>query len=337
MNYKKAMKKIMQQLTEYKGTVDTLANSYLAEVEKRDKELEGMIGKYTDEYIKESRMNWKPEMDYGRAISMAREKHQKIALAYIDQIKKELDSYFQIPVNPGFAATVTALKTIGAKVSDREFQLLQGASSGYWDRKLLSELATSRTEKTNKVELNETNEPERTTVDKPVPYTGVELPDIEGIYDSFRNVENAVNTALQGYCGEAYELKDIIFPLEQTNGNFKKEYKIEPPKQMHNTMAIIKMTTAIQCFDNNYHSYVSFAKMMDNLEATITEPKKKTVLTDSDRKLIDVLIDFNYPSLAQEEAIKIAKADSRLREILSLDERYGAAVKKALEGVNDNE
>ena len=67
------------------------------------------------------------------------------------------------------------------------------------------------------------------------------------------------------------------------------------------------------------------------------EPKRKTTLTDGDRKLIDTLINSNYPSLAQDDAIRIAKTDSRLAEILSLDERYGAGVRKALAEVSDNE
>ena len=66
------------------------------------------------------------------------------------------------------------------------------------------------------------------------------------------------------------------------------------------------------------------------------EPKRKTTLTDSDKNLIDTLISTDYPSLAQ-SAIKIAKADSRLVEILSLDERYGKAVKEALQEGADNE
>lgn len=37
----------------------------------------------------------------------------------------------------------------------------------------------------------------------------------------------------------------------------------------------------------------------------------------------ETLISSNYPSLAQGDAIRIAKADSRLAEILALDERYG--------------
>lgn len=85
MKYQKFMKKVMEQLAEYKGTVDTLATSYQLEVARREEELTGTKGKYTDEYIKESRQNWKPSKDYSGEISRSREKHQKIALAYIDQ------------------------------------------------------------------------------------------------------------------------------------------------------------------------------------------------------------------------------------------------------------
>ena len=145
MKYQKFMKKVMEQLTGYKGTVGTLATSYQLEVARREEELTGTKGKYTDEYIKESRRNWKSSKDYSGEISRSREKHQKIALAYIDQIPKELDSYFQIPVDSGFAATVTAIKALGVTPNNREFDLLQGASGGYWGRRLLNELAISRT------------------------------------------------------------------------------------------------------------------------------------------------------------------------------------------------
>lgn len=109
----------MEQLTGYKGTVDTLATSYQLEVARREEELTGTKGKYTDEYIKESRRNWESSKDYSGEISRSREKHQKIALAYIDQIQKELDSYFQIPVDSGFTATVTAIKALGVTPNNR--------------------------------------------------------------------------------------------------------------------------------------------------------------------------------------------------------------------------
>lgn len=341
MKYQKFMKRILQELSEYKGTVDTLATSYLAEVEKRDKEFENMNGKYTDKYIKESRRNWKPPKRYAEIINSEREKHQNIANTYIEQMERELNSYFSVPVNPSFASTVTALKTIGAKVSDREFQLLQDTAGGYWDRKLLSALSTSRTEKADSIKMNDKNEPECTTVDRPIPYLGVELPNIENVYDSLQNVKNAVNTAFNGYCGMNYELKDIVFPLskttEETNAKIESVYGVKAQPQKLDTLTLTRMANSIRCFDESYQSYTAFSEMMQGIEATMPQPKKKTVLTDSDRELIDVLINPNYPALAQTDAINIAKADSRLAEILSLDERYGAGVRKALGEVNADE
>lgn len=94
MKYQVFMKKIMQQLTEYKETVDTLATPYLAEKTAHEEELRSMEGKYTPEFISESRRNWKPSKNYSDIINTAREQYQKTANAYIDQIQKELDSYF---------------------------------------------------------------------------------------------------------------------------------------------------------------------------------------------------------------------------------------------------
>lgn len=340
MKYQAYMKKILQQLTEYKGTVDALATSYQLEVARREEELTGTKGKYTDSYIEEARRNWKPTKDYSGEIGMAREKHQKIALAYIDQIQKELDSYFQIPVDSGFAATVTAIKALGVTPNNREFDLLQGASGGYWGRRLLNELAISRT-KTEQGAALENGEMKRTEKEAKIPYGGVGLPDIEKVYDSLQNVKNAVNIAFKGYCGENYELKDIVFPVnkdqEATNAKLQETYGVQPQKPKLDNMAISKMAGSVKCFDENYRSYVVFSDTMGELAATMPEPERKTVLTDSDRKLIDTLISPNYPSLAQSDAIKIAKADSRLAEILLLDERYGKEVRRALGEVSDNE
>ena len=135
-------------------------------------------------------------------------------------------------------------------------------------------------------------------------------------------------------------MKDIVFPidkaLEQTNAKLSETYGVQPQKPTLDNMAITKMAGSIKCFDESHRPYAVFSEMMGGLAATMPELKGKTALTDSDKKLIDTLISPNYPSLAQSDAIKIAKADSRLAEILSLDERYGKEVRKALGEVSDN-
>ena len=187
----------------------------------------------------------------------------------------------------------------------------------------------------------ENREVKHTEKEAKMPYGGVELPDIEKVYDSLQNVKNAVNMAFSGYCGMNYELKDIVFPidkaLEQTNAKLSKTYGVQPQKPKLDNMAISRMAGSVKCFDESHRPYTVFSEMMGGLAATIPEPKRKTTLTDSDRNLIDTLISPNYPLLAQSDAIKIAKADSRLAEILSLDERYGKEVRRALGEVSDNE
>jgi len=330
----------MQELNQYKEKVDEMATAYVAEKTKFEKSLEDMRGKYTPEYIEDSRKNWQPKMNYKGLIDFAREVHQKNAMDYFDKIKSEMDGYFQIPVDNGFASTVSAIKAVGVTLNNREFELLQGASGGYWGRRLLNELAVSRTKTEQRAEL-ENGEMKRTEKETKIPYGGVELPDIEKAYDSLQSVQNALNMAFEGYCGEGYELKDIVFPLskttEETNAKLAAAYGVQPQKQTLDAVTISKMATSAKCFDENYHSYTAFSELMGGLAATMPKPKRKETLTDDDKKLIDTLIDSKYESLAKDQAVQIAKADEHLAELLRLDTRYGAAVKTALGEVSENE
>lgn len=340
MNYQRIMQKIMEQLTAYKSKVDEMAVAYVAEKTKYEKQLQSMEGKYTESYIAEERRNWKPKVNYRGIIDLARETHRKIAMGYFDKIKSEMDSYFSTPVNADFASTLVAVKTLGLNLTNYEFSLLQSSSNGYMGRRLLNELAVSRTKTEQRAEL-ENGEMKRTEKEVKMPYGGVELPDIEKAYDSLQGVQNALNVAFEGYCGESYELKDIVFPLskatEETNAKLVAAYGVQPQKQTLDAVTISKMATSAKCFDENYHSYTAFSELMGGLAATMPEPKRKEVLTDDDKKLIDTLIDSRYESLAKDQAVQIAKADEHLAELLRLDERYGQSVKQALGEVSENE
>lgn len=339
MKYQKFMRKIMEQLTAYKSKVDEMAVAYVAEKEKHEKQLESMRDKYTPEFLEESRKNWEPKVDYGKIIDLARETHEKIAMSYFDKIKSELDCYFQIPVNAGFASTVSAIKAVGVTLNNREFELLQGASGGYWGLRLLNELNVSRTKMEQGTEL-EGGLPRQVEKEAPKPYIGVELPDVEKAYESLQSVKNALDMAFSSYCGVGYALKDIVFPLskvtEETNTKLAETYGVQAQKQVLDNVTISKMANAGNCFDENYGPYTIFSEIMGSLEATMLKPKEKESLTDDDKELIDMIINPDYPTLAQDEAIKIAKADEHLAEILRLDSRYGDGVRLALGEVSEN-
>lgn len=339
MNYKKIMQKIFAELSMYKSEIDKLASDYQSEHGKFDEEMEAAKGKYTESFIAESRANWKPQLDYAGLVNMARETHSKNVTICISQLEQQLNDYFKTPADANFCATLTAIKALGVNLSNREFSLLQESANGYVGRRLLNELAVTRT-KTEKAAELKGGEVTRAEKEKPIPCTSVNLPDIEKVYEGLQNVKNAVDTAF-AYCGANYELKDIIFPTsratEETNARIEAVYGVKAQPQKNDTLTLTRMASSIKCFDENHSTYTAFSEMMEGLAATMPEPKRKTTLTDSDRNLIDTLISSNYPSLAQGEAVKIAKADSRLAEILSLDERYGKAVKEALREVSDNE
>ena len=340
MNYQKNMKKIMEQLNEYKEIIDSLSTCYLADKKKHEEELQKMQGVYTPEYIAEHGRHWKPAEDYARGISTAREVCKENISSCLGQIKREIDNYFCIPVDSGFAATVTAVKNLGVTLNNREFELLQEASGGYWERRLLNELAVSRT-KTEQRAVVEDGQAKRTETETKKPFRAVKLPDIEKAYESLQNVKNAVNTALDGYCGEGNVLKDIIFPLsaetETTNEKLEKEYGVHPEKQTRSAWEVVQMVGASAAFDENSRLYSDFTEMMDGLAATMPKKERKTVLTASDKNLIDTMIDSKYEFAARDQAVRLAKADERLAEILRLDKRYGAKVREALGEVSDDE
>lgn len=340
MRYKALMAKILKELNEYKSIVDDMAIVYSKECKEHEQELDKMQGKFTPEYIKEFDKNWQPKGNYGGIISAAKEKHQKSALDCLDKIRKEMDSYFKAPINPSFLMTVMGIKILGLNLTNKEFSLLQDFADGYLSRRLLGELSISRTSKKDKVKLNESNEPERIRVDELKPFGGIAVPDIEESYNCLQNLENTINIAFS-YCGESYELKDIVFPIseaqEATNAKLSKTYGVQPQKPTLDSMTISKMATSKKCFDEGYPSYVAFSKMIEGLVATMPEPEGKTTLTDSDRNLIDSMIDSRYEHSAREQAVKIAQADERMAQILMLDERYGPFVQQALGEVSDNE
>lgn len=340
MNYKKSMQKILAELSMYKSEIDKFAADYQAERRKFDEEMEAAKGRFTPEYIQETRANWKPRLDYAGLISMARETHSKNVTKHISQLEQQLNDYFGKPADANFCSTLVAVKELGLNLSNHEFSLLQESANGYVGRRLLNQLATTRTQTEQAAELKEG---EMTTVqkEKPIPCFSVELPSIEHAYDALQSLKNAVNTAFRGYCGTNYELKDVIFPVdavtEQTSRKLAEAYGMQPQKQTLGAMEISKMATSIKFFDENSRVYTEFAKMVDSINATIPKPQKKTELTEDDKILIDSLIDYQYPNTARAKAVEIAGKDERLKELLQLDTRYKDAIQKSLGEANDNE
>lgn len=65
-----------------------------------------------------------------------------------------------------------------------------------------------------------------------------------------------------------------------------------------------------------------FSTIMDQANSILPENKIKRELTENDKRLIDILINPQYPTLARDKVIKIAQCNEDIGELLRLDERY---------------
>ena len=279
-------------------------------------------------------------MEYGKLIELARTTHGKIVTGYLDEIEEEMNAYFCTPVNADFASSLVAINALGVNLTNREFSILQSAKNGYLGQRLLNELAISRT-KTEQRGVLEDGEMKSIEKETPIPYTAVNLPDIEQAYGALQGLKNTVGMMLEGYCGMNNELVDIIFPLDRSqeiiNQKVKEAYGVSiQSKPTRDVVTLSKIETSKK-IGENHHSFAALSKVFDEINATIPKPPKKTELTESEKNLIDLIIEPQYPSLAMDKAVNVARADSRLAEILSLDERYGTKVVQALGEVSDDE
>lgn len=336
MKHHMLMKKIIKQLSEFKAEVDKISLEYAAEREVHEKQLKDMTGKYTPTFIEESRRKWKPETDYAEKINAVRKEHEVPAMTYFGKIKTEIDQYFQTPVESGFVNTLTAVKMLDVRLKSQEFEVLQGAAGGYWGLRLLQELAISRTSTGQGVKI-EGGQPKSVSQEKPTPYVGVKLPKIEDVYKSLQSVKNALETAFSYYCGANYVLQDFIFSLNEERveieRRIEKAYGVKTQEQTPKKSAveISQMAYATKCVDDEHEVYLNFLKVMDEVAATMPKAKEKTYLTQKEKNLIDMLINVKYPTVAKQDAVKLAKSDEYLAELLKLDSRYRSVILEALE------
>lgn len=298
MKYQKNVKKISTALAKYKADVDTLEGLYKLERQKVKSEAEKMKGKWTDRYIGEYISEHNPDATFKARLQGARAEAEPIILDSLDRLQKSIDGYFNAPIKPDFANKIMTIKLSGLQLSDLEFKILQDSATSYMECRLLNQLAESRTKKSTVVELDSNGTPHSKETDVNNPYLYLELPDIEGTYKQFEDFKRTARTLLYQYSGTNAEMSHLL------------------DKDVPNYLSV----SADAFFRCGYEE--EFTKAMEKANSILPESKIKRELTENDKKLIDLLIDENYPSLAQKRAKELAEADTDIGELLALDERY---------------
>lgn len=299
--------KIREALSNYQKEIDRLVMAYNAEKKAFDDELNSMRGKYTDNYINESKSNWKPRQNYSSAISTERAKTSALCNRYMGLMKKSIDSFFNAPLSADFANKIMALKTVGVKLSNVEFEMLANNANSYMAKRLLNGLAENRATSQTTIEMDENGTPRAKNVEMPSPYRSVKVPDMDSVYITFNSMQNHIENALC-YSGQDLELCEYA-------GCGKDDFI------KHNQAAV-----AIRSIRTDNQAYSDFEDSISDLV-----DDNKATLSQDDKHFIDLLIDTKYPSLAQDRAVDLAKADSNIASMLMLDERYSDSVIRALE------
>ena len=297
MKYQKYVKRISEALAKYKTEVDNLERSYNAERQKVKEEATKMKGKWTDEYINQYIADNNQDANFKARLQGARASVEPTVLHYLEMIQKSLDNYFNAPVKPDFANKIMTIKLSGLQLSDREFQILQNSATSYMECRLLNQLAESRTQKGEVVELDNSGQPHRKETDVNNPYH-LDVPNLEEIYKTFENYKQSARGLLYSYSGQKAEMSHL---LDNNTPNY--------------------ISVSMDSYFRN-HKEEEFTKVMEKANSILPESKIKRELTENDKRLIDTLVDSKYPSLAKDRVKALAEADADIGELLALDSRY---------------
>lgn len=297
MRYEYYVRKITEALEKYKKEVDALEKTYLLEKQKVENYAKDMSGKWTEEYIEKYCMENNPNYKYKNQLSETRKSTEPVVLHYIEMLKGTIDRYFNAPVKTDFANKITTIKLSGLQLSDLEFKVLQDSATSYMERRLLNQLAVSRTTDNGVMVQNaETGETEYKKVSNP--YLQLELPNIEDTYNAFNKYTQYAKGLLYEYAGEYAKLAHLL--------------DTETPEYV-----AINMDAYLKCEADK-----EFKKVMEKANSILPESKIKRELTENDKRFIDTLIDPKYPNLEKEKVKKLAECDTDIETLLLLDERY---------------
>lgn len=302
MKYKKRVEQITKTLKEFMETIDDLEGKFLQEKKQHEQELSEMHGKYTEQYINEYTQNWKPKVDYADVMAQRRAE-ARLSINYsMDQLKKQIDNYFNSPVRAEFANRINAISLTGLSLSNREFQVLAENVSGYMECRLLNHLAMSRTKERTDTVIKD-KQPVFETREVSDAYLGVKLPDIDSVYEVFESYRNCTDLCLDNYTGANGGL--FRFLGRKTPIASNSYFRLDMPKQL--------------------------SDILENANKLLPENRVKRELSPEEKALVNLLVNENYPILAKSRVKELAEADEDMAALLSRDDRYSQYLVEAEE------
>lgn len=193
VNFERDLEKLIDSVTDYKMYVDGLAEAYKAEKTILNRGTEELRGIFSDSLLEESDAKWESDIPYGELMKIKRDEIIQKINDYIEQVKKEMDSYFYVSPSEEFVDEINGIiASESATMTDKGFETLKNSVSNYMEQKLFLHLLEN---KVVKIEA---------------PYTKIELPDINRAYAELESFKNSVMLFMLYYSGAESELNDYL-------------------------------------------------------------------------------------------------------------------------------
>lgn len=294
MKFKQHTAEISHLLSDYQKNVDRQIELYNAALSKHESLC--ALGKYSQGYLDDVKNETCNPAIFAQAIDTEREKVKPMLIYHLEKIEEEINHTFGGKVSNDFRNKLAAYRENHVELSDREFELLQHEAKTYPEMRILEQFALDRGHYENVVEIDKSGNV--TGKNEFVKHGfAVKMPNMEKTYTNFNQYKNKTLQTVDYYCG--------VEPIKELLGKPAEVYQY--------------------CVGNDYTKQKCESKINDVLTETFSflpENKIKRVLTENDKKVIDILIDPNYPNLARDTVKKLAEASPEMRELFELDDRY---------------
>lgn len=309
MKFEGLTKAIDKKLNEYRVTIDGFVTNFKARTAMVEKTLYEAEGKWTPEYANQYKAEHMPKAaEYSGRIGKEQEEARSYINRCLESIKAEIDGYFNAPIDPDFAAKITAIASVGMQPTDTEFGILRDAASSYFELRLLQTIADRREGKERLVPaLGEGLDLTYNRITPKDPYDIGTIPSPDTVNKALYTYESAIASVLDYYCGENAELSD---GLPSINGG-----------KADGVTAI----SAASAYWTSKHRE-AFEMVLNEANSILPEAKRTKALNESERNIVDAIINpedaKKYSTLLPNNVRVAAAKDPAIRGWLERDPRY---------------
>lgn len=306
MNYKRVLNALWGDLNSYKAIVDGLVESYGKDKLNFDKEVDEIreSGDYSQGFIDRYIATGEPAIKYKGKFSSERAKVSGKIHGALDDLRMEIDGFFEGPVSQDLANKISAAKITGLRFSDYDIQIMQHQARSFMEASLIEQIARTRT-KEETVYSKEDRAPE--IKQKLDPYVNtVPVPTREYVTKEFAQFEYAVNLLLNSYCGTSCELVNALETVQDMSGLGSGVDIINADVAVRTGAVFEKMHNVMQGIEQSAPMYA----------------KSVSPVTPSEKQRLDAAFDPSKLNTRTRQEVQAFASKTSFGDIMRKDPRY---------------